>query len=262
MGTWWGACFPCLCPNLPPADAFLVDAPWAANALAPGFPRRVLMDDDPWARARCAVVAVAPDGSAGAPVAFAHLPARGSFGEGATVVDAEGAPLAYLNSGEAKRRERGASSSYVIFAPRPYFPGQAPSANRRFWNGSACKEVDACYLWVRVVRSPLSDKWAVVDAEGNALGRGRAYADGFLVERPDATGAAWFRAAKATETRNEFDLLEGDARVDARVARGVDGLLAVCVKLARDLAEDELAPPPNGEYYSDEELDDVYSKSG
>jgi hypothetical protein len=206
-------------------------------------------------------VAVAPDGSAGAPVAFAHLPARGSFGEGATVVDAEGAPLAYLNSGEAKRRERGASSSYVIFAPRPFFPGQAPSANRRFWNGSACKEVDACYLWVRVVRSPLSDKWAVVDAEGNALGRGRAYADGFLVERPDATGAAWFRAAKATETRNEFDLLEGDARVDARVARGVDGLLAVCVKLARDLAEDELARP-NGEYYSDEELDDVYSKSG
>jgi hypothetical protein len=177
------------------------------------------------------------------------------------VVDAEGAPLAYLNSGEAKRRERGASSSYVIFAPRPYFPGQAPSANRRFWNGSACKEVDACYLWVRVVRSPLSDKWAVVDAEGNALGRGRVYADGFLVERPDATGAAWFRAAKATETRNEFDLLEGDARVDARVARGVDGLLAVCVKLARDLAEDELARP-NGEYYSDEELDDVYSKSG
>jgi hypothetical protein len=101
----------------------------------------------------------------------------------------------------------------------------------------------------------------VVDAEGNALGRGRAYADGFLVERPDATGAAWFRAAKATETRNEFDLLEGDARVDARVARGVDGLLAVCVKLARDLTEDELARP-NGEYYSDEELDDVYSKSG
>jgi hypothetical protein len=41
----------------------------------------------------------------------------------------------------------------------------------------------------------------------------------------------------------------------------VDGLLAVCVKLARDLTEDELARP-NGEYYSDEELDDVYSKSG
>ena len=93
MGTWLGACFPCLCPRLPPADDFLLDAPWAANALAPGFPRRVLLDDT-WARARCAVVAVQPDGSAGAPVAFAHVPARGSFGAGTTVVDADGVPLA------------------------------------------------------------------------------------------------------------------------------------------------------------------------
>ena len=42
---------------------------------------------------------------------------------------------------------------------------------------------------------------------------------------------------------------------------GVDGLLAVCVKLARDLAEDEIMRP-SGEYCSDEELDDVYAKSG
>ena len=262
MGTWWGACFPCLCPNLPPADAFLVDAPWAANALAPGFPRRVLMDDDPWARARCAVVAVAPDGSAGAPVAFAHLPARGSFGEGATVVDAEGAPLAYLNTGEAKRRERGASSSYVISprgrSSRAGALGEPPVLERlRAQRGGRL-------LLVGQGRAFAPQRQVGGGGRrGNALGRIRAYADGFLVERPDATGAAWFRAAKANEKKkaNEKELTEGDARVDARVARGVDGLLAVCVKLARDLAEDELARP-NGEYYSDEELDDVYSKSG
>ena len=250
MGTWLGACFPCLCPRLPPADDFLLDAPWAANALAPGFPRRVLLDDT-WARARCAVVAVQPDGSAGAPVAFAHVPARGSFGEGATVVDADGVPLAYLNTGETKR-----GASYEVFAPRPFFPGQAPSANRRFWNGSACKEVSASYLWARVVRSPLSDTCLVVDATGAALGRGRAFADGFALSRPDATGAAWFSAARGRKRR------DGDyLRWDARVARGVDGLLAVCVKLARDLAEDEIMRP-SGEYCSDEELDDVYAKSG
>ena len=95
-----------------------------------------------------------------------------------------GVPLAYLNTGETKR-----GASYEVFAPRPFFPGQAPSGTRRFWNGAACKEVSASYLWARVVRSPLSDTCLVVDATGAALGRGRAFADGFALSRPDATGA-------------------------------------------------------------------------
>ena len=75
------------------------------------------------------------------------------------------------------------------------------------------------------------------------------------------TNLICWRATRAWPSDRERGRDEGAARSDARVARGVDGLLAVCVKLARDLAEDELARP-NGEYYSDEELDDVYSKSG
>jgi len=219
-----GCCCSCF-PSAPSPEEFLVDQPEGANSIVPGFPRHVHVDCVYKCANRRMLSIVDPN--TGVPYAFVHMPEPYSFGQGATIVDAAGQPLVYLNTGELEPKHGIMSSSYKIYSPnRPLFEGQLPvPPNTPF-------AVPGSYLWATVVRRPFSNECVATGAHMHELGRGQLYMGfpphSFTFARSDKTGALW--CGKTADGK----------RNDIRAAGGVDALLLICVKFARDLADEEL----------------------
>jgi hypothetical protein len=220
----------CFSASFPPADAFLVDQPEAAVSLAPGFPRHVHID--PWLTmdeipdSDLEVV----DAESAETLATICMPEPGIFGEGATVLDPNEKPIAFLGTGETERRDALSPSSYNIYAPRPMFEGQEQVTP--VYRDTKCLTFPNTYLWATVSCVPLSPVVKVKDARGIPIGEGYAYANlfaphKFKFTRSDGTGAMW---------SGKTD----DSRSDVRVAKGADALLSICVMFAQSLALVEL----------------------
>lgn len=219
----------CCCSSLPAADSFLVGQPEAANSIAPGFPRHVLIQPwQPWTSRGPTSLALV-DASNGKQLAHLHMPPPKSFGVGASLVDSAGQPLAFLTTGETSRQHGMFSSSYKVYAPRPAFQGQQPVPPPA--GGRAPLAVPGTYLWATVTRHPFTNEATVTDSRGVDTSKAYMYM-GFPPHN-----------FKLTLVSGEGVMLCGktaDKRHDVRVAEGYDAALAICVMFAQKLADDEL----------------------
>jgi len=162
------------------------------------------------------------------------MPPRRSFGIGATVTDAQGRPVAWLRSPEPYRAHGISSSRYNIYAAKPQVHGQQPVV------------VDAQgttgYLWATVTRRPFTNRHTVTNSTGTTIFTGchriMFDADGMQTYMAERNGAGICHISKRKTKQPPLH--------DIQVAQGVDALLCVLVKLAAELANEELEKSSGG----------------
>lgn len=228
------------CGSVPKPEEFLREkrTEFTHPPLLDGMPRAMLMN--PWPlnlsfgsrSTNCTLSLTNPEGGLLASIA---MPPRGSFGIGAAVTDAQGNPIAWLRSPHPDRQHGLFQSSYKIYAARAQVQGQQPV--------QVGSPVAAGYLWATVTRFPFTNKHTVTDSTEARLFTGRTYVmfdlDGMQTYTADLNRKGLCHISKR-KTKDKGPMH------DIRVAEGVDALLCVLVKLAFELATDELVQSNGG----------------
>lgn len=217
------------CGSIPTAEEFLAMAqPECPDPLLPDMPRAMLMN--PW-KAPSTLSLTSPEG---APLASIAMPPRRSFGMGATVTDAQGKPVAWLRSPEPHRQHGISSSRYNIYAAKPQVQGQQPVVVDTLGTTG--------YLWATVTRRPFTNQHTVTNSTGTSMFTGRHRmmfdADCMQTYMAERNGAGICHISKRKTKQPPVH--------DIQVAQGVDALLCVLVKLAAELANDELEKSNGG----------------
>lgn len=230
------------CGSAPTAEEYLnLAQPECPDPLMPDLPRAMLMNpwplqigfasktNDPAGHGSANTLSLA--NAEGVLLASINMPARRSFGTGASVIDAAGNPVAWLRSAEKSRPLGINKSSYHVFGARPQTQGQQPTALEDGTKG---------YLWATVTRAPFSSTQTVANGTGAQIFSGRTCmgfdTNGMQTYLLEAVGAGVCHISKTKAQPPMHDI---------RLAQGVDALLCVLIKLAAALGADEIEESSN-----------------